>query len=297
MTKRLFDNENEHKTDNILRAGLEKEGYRVCPKIRLADIIKLDKKKLSRQAYSYALKAHFDFTIYDKNNRPAFSVEFDGYYHYNDDRAKKNDKLKEQICLQYAYPLLRIDAGFFKKVNSTTILSWLAKTWCFNVQFYEQQQKKFIPQEEDFDYFSIAGVDSNFNLIFPYDPFREYRLFFAKMFSEKKIISRQPYHLIWRDADGFIHCLKYLLISKEKAIKQSCKVKGYSYFPVTDDQLCEAIALFLIYEKYVEYQKSSCHSIDVEELYSELKAIGDKYECSVFSDVVKIDTPFFKSEE
>jgi Protein of unknown function (DUF2726) len=53
----------------------------VYPKVRVADVIPLDRLGVQSKIRSYALRAHFDFVICRDQWEPEYAVEFDGHYH------------------------------------------------------------------------------------------------------------------------------------------------------------------------------------------------------------------------
>src|SRR5712692_10426830 len=85
-------------------------GYNIYPKIRLADVLPIDTKPVPRELYSFALKAHFDFTACDLNNSPIFAVEFDGWFH-NSEVQQLRDAKKDKLCALFEFPLLRINSN------------------------------------------------------------------------------------------------------------------------------------------------------------------------------------------
>lgn len=281
MVKKILVNANEEKTDKILCAIMEKNGYRVCPKIRIADIFEVNKKKLGEKKFFYALGAHFDFTVVDNEGVPQFSVEFDGYYHDIDQDAQRKDQFKNEICLNNNYPLIRINAVFFREIGKFTLLSWLLEVWCAAQAFYEEQAKGNIPEDEDFDYWAVLDCSPDFKMRFPYNPFFKYRTYFHKLYAEKQILSG-PQGITYKTPDGFEHCITVVAIDQEKALKQHFGVQSYAFFPVCDFELCENMNLLLICEKYLQYKKTNKGTINTKKAFSELNELSRKHNCSSF---------------
>ena len=66
-------------------------GYRIHPKVRLADAINKDPGEcLPDRKFDYLSRAHFDFLIV-KDDSPVFAVEFDGIQYHNDAAAIERD--------------------------------------------------------------------------------------------------------------------------------------------------------------------------------------------------------------
>jgi hypothetical protein len=74
--KRML-NEPEEITNDVLNAVTSKYEALVCIKSKIADVINIENSGISDKEYNYALKAHFDFVVTDKDYIPQFAVEFD----------------------------------------------------------------------------------------------------------------------------------------------------------------------------------------------------------------------------
>jgi superfamily I DNA and/or RNA helicase len=77
---------------------------RVGKKEMIKDVLKIDKKS---QFYDYALKAHFDFTLY-LNDMPIMAFEIDGSEHEMVDKRKNSDFMKQSVCNHYKIKLNRL---------------------------------------------------------------------------------------------------------------------------------------------------------------------------------------------
>src|SRR2546422_8174441 len=76
--RKTLINYHEAVTRKILRAAAEKNAAQVFTKLRIADVLSIDRSGLDDDTYAFALKAHFDFVVADENDLPLFAVEFDG---------------------------------------------------------------------------------------------------------------------------------------------------------------------------------------------------------------------------
>src|SRR5262245_38456958 len=98
-TRPLLVNPFEILTDEALREAAERTGYRVCPKVRIADVLKIDGSGIVDAEYRYALRAHFDFLVTSgERGLPEFAVEFDGPHHDSDLETILRDRMKEALC-------------------------------------------------------------------------------------------------------------------------------------------------------------------------------------------------------
>lgn len=158
--KPLLVSKYEIETDAALREVAERRDVRVCPKVRVADAVKIAGSGLSADEYGYALRAHFDFLVVrDAEGAPEFAVEFDGPKHDTDPDAILRDRHKGTICKKFGLPLLRIDAGFLRRVNNqNTLLGWLIELWYTYNAFNQAQQEGRVPFDEPFCYFSLYEI-------------------------------------------------------------------------------------------------------------------------------------------
>ncbi|WP_082340162.1 DUF2726 domain-containing protein [Lysinibacillus agricola] len=111
---------------------------------------------ISNEEYSFALKSHFDFTVYDNTTlQPLFAVEFDGKSHLVEIQ-KSRDKLKNRLVERFNLPLLRINSLYLdKKYRSLDLLSWCIEVWFSAKYFYEAQRNGLIPYDEPFSPMSL----------------------------------------------------------------------------------------------------------------------------------------------
>ena len=150
--KRIIANKYEAKVHDAIKAVAEKSNCVVYPKVRIADVLNIDRSGLNNQAYSYALKAHFDFLVADSESLPAFSVEFDGPTHETPE-GRRRDELKNDICESLGLPLLRITAAYLEEENETmSLLAWLTDLWFMSEAFLDAQESGTIPADEPFGY-------------------------------------------------------------------------------------------------------------------------------------------------
>lgn len=86
-------------------------GAEAFPKLRVADVIEIEKSGISDDLYSYALRAHFDVVIC-RDNYPIMAVEFDGAGH-----DSRNDAKKAELCERFELPLVRVGMKHVDAVN------------------------------------------------------------------------------------------------------------------------------------------------------------------------------------
>ena len=124
MHKRRLLYFREPEVHTILLRQLARNGFRVYPKVRLADAIgKDDGDRLSPRAFDYFTRAHFDFLVVQKDVA-VFAVEFDGPTHRNAE-AVERDVLKNRLCKSADLPLLRITSVEITERDQLTLLDYM----------------------------------------------------------------------------------------------------------------------------------------------------------------------------
>lgn len=83
--------------------------YYIFPKIRMSDLLwHSNRSRDFRYYHNKIQQKHIDFVVCDKNNiSPLLAIELDDSSH-NYQRAKKNDKLKNEAFKMAGIPLLRV---------------------------------------------------------------------------------------------------------------------------------------------------------------------------------------------
>ena len=150
--RKIIANQYEAAVHAVITAIAQKNACVVYPKVRIADALMIDRSGLDNEAYSYALKGHFDFLVADKQSLPAFAVEFDGPLHETPEGRRK-DNLKNLICERLGLPLLRVTADYLQEENeSVSLLAWLADVWFMFQAFLDAQETGTVPADEPFGY-------------------------------------------------------------------------------------------------------------------------------------------------
>jgi very-short-patch-repair endonuclease len=159
----MLVNSYESAADRMLQEIAEEQGDRVTLKARLADVIDVDGMGgLPRRTKSYALAAHLDFVMVDKEtSRGRFAVELDGRQHFSDPVTLERDALKDELCERAGLPLLRITSGFARKVGRWRVLTYLAEAFYRAEAFFEAQEQGYIPHDEPFDMGSFIARDEH----------------------------------------------------------------------------------------------------------------------------------------
>jgi Protein of unknown function (DUF2726) len=197
--KKVLVNKYEEETDAALRDAAEKYGAKVFSKAGIKDIIDIDKGKilLTKEEYSYAFKAHFDFVVTHTDSLPIFAVEYDGSMHYSDPKTIERDKKKNEICQKLNMPLIRFDSQYLKQIGSFSLIGWLTELWFIYEDFVEAQKKGIISFDEPFLYFNVIG----------YDLAARSRAFIRRLYDEKRIQDYKPQLAAAIDDDGYARAI------------------------------------------------------------------------------------------
>jgi Protein of unknown function (DUF2726) len=142
-----LNNQSEARVEALLDPAVIANGARVCPKVRLADVLPIEGSGISDPDYSYALKAHLDFLVRDRDENPLFAVEYDGGGH--DDA---NDATKNRLCEHFGLPLARIERHHLDlQSHPHHAVQWLVEVFFLGREFEEAQAQGHIPPDEAFD--------------------------------------------------------------------------------------------------------------------------------------------------
>ena len=251
-TQTLFKNESERLTDERLRLVCEEYGARVCPKVRVADILNVKKDSLAPELFSYALMAHFDFVIYDPQDlhSPLFAVEFDGESHSRPTQIAR-DKKKNQLCELSQFPLLRINSNFLSKsYRHKDILTYLVERYFLEKSFEEAQEQGLIPEEEGFDP-TFLMVTQGGKTKFPLWLSKEILTEYQELCKAKIIRDHIPSSMIARDMDGNLRAIGWTLIRDGYGIVANTGMKAQLF----DYGLTDAIEEIIIFETHASLKK------------------------------------------
>jgi len=242
--KRML-NKQEERTNDILNAITSKYNAHICLKNRIADVLEITNSGLSNKEYSYALKAHFDFVVTDKDYMPEFAVEFDGSQHKSNLSAIYNDELKNNICRKLGFPLLRITSEYFEKIGEfPTILSWITELYFLQKSFYVAQDRGEIPLDEPWMWFSVIG----------YDPVVHYRAFIRNAY-DRGLCSDEVIRFLSGRSKGneFYATLSTLKLRDDKYLANLVECLAINYFAIPAREISLEISDYNIFKKFKKY--------------------------------------------
>lgn len=242
--KRIL-NEPEEVTNKILNDVTSKYEASVHTKIRVADVLEIINSGLHDNEYKYALMAHFDFLVTDKDHMPKFAVEFDGSQHKTDASAIRRDELKNNICRKFDLPLLRITSAYFEKIGRfPTILSWITELYFLQELFYNAQDEGQIPQDEPWMWFSVVG----------YDPVVRYRVFIEKAYERGLCCDPLIGFMSGCSKDSKSYAtLSILKLQDDKYIIDSVECLAINYFAIPAREIATEISAYNIYKEFKKH--------------------------------------------
>lgn len=242
--RKILTNHYEMTVHEAIKDVVEKNNCTVFPKVRVADALDIDRSGIENEAYSYALKAHFDFLIADKSSLTKFAVEFDGPSH-DTPEAQRKDDLKNRICEKLGLPLLRITANYLEEENeSMSLLAWLIDVWFIFEAFLEAQEAGNILPDESFDYMFSS-----------FDYFRRYRAMLWAAHRDGKLKSPPVtnVHIYDSSSERFI-AGHFLELKDGTFVFGESLCRRNQLYPVGGDELASELAMVDAVKKLIRLQ-------------------------------------------
>jgi hypothetical protein len=249
VAKRIL-NLHEEATHLRLREACEPNGAHVFAKVRLADVLPIEKSGIDDDLFRFALQSHFDFVVCDQQHDPLFAVEFDGPSH-NDDRQRQRDERKDSLCHRFEFPLLRVNSRYLnRKYRDMDLLSWFVEIWFCRKWFEEAQASGQVPYDEPFmpqSFVSIPGRKNRFPLwLSAAVRGRIQQLCFAG-----KILDLVPSQIIGVDAKMNYHALAFLRVTPETGVMAETAMRSQN-FPVSESEALDEIVTTELFEDLKE---------------------------------------------
>lgn len=251
--RKIIVNKDEKRTNDVLDAVVKKYDALFYPKLRIADVLQINNSGLPNNEFTYALKAHFDFVICNKDYTPEFAVEFDEEHHKFDENAIRKDKLKNNICYKLKFPLLRITSDYFEKIGGfPTILSWITELYFLQKRFYVAQEQGQIPTDEPWLWFSLVG----------YDPFIYHRAFIEQAFNKGLCCEPLTEKISGSRNDGKSYAtLAILKIKDDEYIASLVECSAINFYAIPPRAISTEIAEYNIAKKLKKYIEGNNTSI------------------------------------
>ena len=249
MLKRLF-NSSEQPAYERLKSICDENGAQVFSKIRLADVLPIENSGISNQAYSFALKSHFDFVVAGSDLIPRFAVEFDGPMHRQSDQ-KERDKLKDDLCKRFDLPLLRITSAYLdKQFRGLDLLTYFVELWFVQEWIDDAYKTGALPPDADVDP-ALIVTPRDGKTKFPYWLSLDHRIALQKLYEDGRILARCESSRVSIDQNENYRCVSYLEVQQDRYVIAETGMKSQR-FPVIQSDLISDIALSDLFTKLKE---------------------------------------------
>lgn len=261
-------NFHEAVTRKILRAAAEKNGAEVWPKLRIADVLNLERSGLDNDLFSFALKAHFDFVVVDQEHLPLFAVEFDGPHHDSEPRARINDMKKNAVCEKLDFPIARVrDEHLFQKARGVDYLTWLTEIFFSFQSLVEAQEKGLLPDDEPLDPMSFLS-NPNIPGAFPLFISAHARSRLIALNKRGVLSAPAPLDLRGDDADGRTTCISVVTAGRGELLfaTSSIYLRGFGVAPFEAAAEIAAVNLASLADEFSRTREGALSPEDVRAL-------------------------------
>jgi hypothetical protein len=263
----LFANGLEAQTDKALHEVARRNGLRVCPKVGVAEVLQIHGSGISDAAYTYALKANFDFVVCDAETTwPLFAVEFDGPRHRTDPATIARDRVKDDLCRRFRLSLLRIDAQFLRRLRELTVLGWLVELWALHGDWLRAQSEGRIPWSEPFCYEWVGTPKQDGTLGFAYDLSEGARSAIVGAYQRGILVKPSSEVVTGIDQDGYAVGYGLLELTSGGYIIAKARCRSFRFSPVTPAELVEELATVNAHEALEQFERGEYRPRTVSEL-------------------------------
>ena len=249
---RLFNKSEETVYQQLIKSESISQSN-VFSKIRIADVINITNSGISKNWYSYALKAHFDFVICDDSFMPKFVIEFNGPSHL-DEKKKMQDDIKAGLCKRFDLPLLQINDRYLKPNygEKLSLLAWILDIYYIQKEFDIAQEKGDISWEEDLHPLFIYISDLNGNSSCRYAIGDNSRLKLQNLYEQNKLLDSTPSGIIGYDKNGVFRGCSFISVDNNFCIYTDSAMRNYN-FPAKLNFLFEEILIINLEKKIDNY--------------------------------------------
>lgn len=284
-----FFNQYEKVTYEKLLSACQVYDATVFSKVRLADILPVNKSGLSDSDFKFSLQAHSDFVVVSSKNEILFCVEFDGPSH-NDQRQAERDARKNQLFKKFNIPLLRINARYLDtKYRNFDLLSYFIDIWFLQQEFSAMQARGEIANDEVFD---PAGFLSNDNTKFPYIISLDAQLGIKKLYKQNRIPQPLCSCVVELDLEDNYHCIAWIYINSYSALSIKTSMRNQLFPGVDISMLLPMISTCEIYESIKKYFDGNIQAFSLKEMFEREKIFRKKY--TILSEFVcRFNEPMF----
>jgi hypothetical protein len=257
-------NNPENTTYEKLCEACSRNSAHVFPKVRVADILRIEGSGISDELFRFALQAHFDFVIADTRHMPLFVVEFDGAYRKQADQTRR-DSQKDALCERFQLPILRIDSEYVnRKYRSLDLLSWFVEAWFGRKWFDDAQARGEISPDEVFNpsmLLTIPGLEEEFPLWLSAEPKARIR----KLWEQGKCMDLAPTLSIGYDCEGMCRGLGYMRIDQDRGVLTVTAMRSQR-FPIAAYEILREVLPFQVHRLLIDVQNGDEQPRSVQEI-------------------------------
>jgi hypothetical protein len=274
MFKRLVNYE-EELTNERLKDLAKQYGVHVYLKVRMADVLPIEKSGIADDAYRFALQSHFDFLIADTDIKPLFGVEYNGPSHV-DPVQQKRDALKMDLCKHFRFPLLRVNFQYLlERRAGLDLLGWFIHAWFLQRNINEAYASGQIPLTDDVTPVDVISLPST-SVQFPLWLSADIRVDFAKRAVQNRDQDPIPSCIVRKDAEGNHHALAWLRINSQSGLRVYTGMRA-QLFRISVVEVVEDLGVLALHDALIRSQAGEALAVPIETLTKEIREFRRKY--------------------
>jgi len=247
--KRIL-NRPEAITHERMQVCCARNGAQVFAKVRVADVFQTEHSGISPDLYGFALRAHFDFVVADRDHQPLFAVEFDGDGH-NTAVQTARDRKKDSLCDRFTFPLLRINSRYLnQRYRQFDLLTWFVECFFAWLAISEAQESGALPLDEYLDpqsFVTIPGLPGRFPLWLSATPLIAIR----HLSTAGRCVDPTPSFFIGIDEQGICRGVAWLNIDEDHGVLTRASMRSQR-FPVSESDALHELLVYLVHDALQE---------------------------------------------
>lgn len=273
-----FLNQYEKVTFDKLKNIADRDGAHVFSKVRLADVIPINNSGISSEEFTYALKAHVDFLVTDKNQEPQFCVEFDGPSHLEPIQIERDHK-KNSLFKRFQMPFVRVNARYLEeKYRGFDLLSYFVDLWFLSVAFDEAQDSGHVAWDEPFDPNFVYSDGTENGRKWPYWLSLDLQLQIQRLHKAGKVVQMAPSEWIGVDKNENLRCLCWLFISDDECVFVETGMRRHLFHAVCQSDLIAQVAIYDLFDVLKDVLEGRTEPKTCEEFKKRLEAYKLRFE-------------------
>ena len=249
-----------------IKAAADRWGLSVYPKVRVADVVPLDRLGVVGEMKTYGLQSHFDFVVCRDQWEPDYAVEFDGRYHSTAAQMARDAK-KDRLCTLAGFPILRINSNYLTPAfGPMPLLSWVMDVYELQRGFEGQQARGAIPLDEPFDPFFLMSLDPKEDR-FPYWLSAKPRIRLQRLHEKGTILDRCSSGFIGYDRNDVMRGIDYIRLTPTIGAYVRTAMRP-QLFPICMSDLFEEILSVQLAEKVISCLRDEALPTPLNEIFA-----------------------------